>query len=239
MSEELAVESVEPETNLDQDQVSEAESNPESAPQEEKPKEDGFQKRINKVTADKHAEKRRADELQRKIDELENKAANKPSKAPTLEDFDYDEEAYGAANIAHLVDQAVKVQADKAAKQAEDLKFQEAQNTFEERVSSFNKDNFHEVANAIPQLPPGVANALTQAENGPELIYHLGEHLDQADKIANMSTEAAMMEIGRISANLSAPKQTKLSTAPEPIETLNSGGAISSKDDGPSGATYE
>ena len=71
-----------------------------------------------------------------------------------------------------------------------------------------------------------------------EMIYHLGEHLDLADKIAGMSPLQAMGELGRISLNMSAQTDVKLSAAPDPIEPLNSGGSIS-QEEGPHGATYE
>ena len=50
------------------------------------PEEDNVQKRINKITAEKYAAKREADELKRKLQELEStpKAA---AKVPTLEEL--------------------------------------------------------------------------------------------------------------------------------------------------------
>ena len=90
----------------------------------------------------------------------------------------------------------------------------------------------------MPELPAGVADALIQSENGPELIYHLGTHLDQADKLANMSPTQAIMELGKISATMNAAPQKKTSAAPEPIQTLNSGGA-SSEERGTKGASFE
>ena len=70
------------------------------------------------------------------------------------------------------------------------------------------------------------------------MIYHLGENLDLADKVANMSPSNAMMEIGRISVSMNAAKNIKPSTAPDPIEPISSGGSIS-QDRGPKGATFE
>ena len=81
-----------------------------SAPQaEDKPVEnDGFQKRINKVTAEKYAEKRKAEALQRQIDDMKAAAPQQPEvKAPTLEDHNYDEAAFNAASITHQVKQGV------------------------------------------------------------------------------------------------------------------------------------
>jgi hypothetical protein len=211
-----------------------------SAPEqaEEQPKEDGFQKRINKVTADKYAEKRRADEAERKLAELQSKPATPASDEPTLESFDYDEDAYRKALIKHQVAEAVKAQTETSRQEAARQSAEQTQAAFNKRIAALNKADFADVAGAIPELPNGVADALVQSENGAELIYHLGTHLDMADKIANMSPQQAMMELGRISVNMTAHPEVKTSAAPDPITPLNSGGTIS-KERGPSGATFE
>lgn len=245
MSEQDAAQAEESTLDNELDQVQEgeeAEANPESATDDantDKPAEDGFQKRINKVTADKYAEKRRADSLQQKLDDLAAKPAGTPSKAPALEDFDHDEEAFNAANIKHQVKEAVSEA--KADLQTESSKktAQDAQEAFNGRITAFAKEDFDTVSAAIPELPPGVADVLVNAELGPELIYHLGTHLDVADKLAGMTSQAAMMELGRISAGLNAKTEIKPSAAPDPIETLKSGGKLSNIERGPKGATFE
>ena len=67
-----------------------------------------------------------------------------------------------------------------------------------------------------------------QSSNGAEIVYHLGGHLDQADALAGMTTSQALMEIGRMSLSLNKKPEIKLSAAPEPIETLRAGSAITS-----------
>lgn len=228
------------------EQIEDQASNTESAPVEteqnqetDKPT-DNFQTRINKVTADKYAEKRRADELEVELNKLRNKPVEQNLKAPSLEDpeIDYDEDKMRQAQVSHQVQQELARQrATEQTKQTQ-AKANQAQIDFNNRIATFGKEDFEAKANAIPVLPDGVANALMQSDNGPEMIYHLGTHLDQADSLANMSPAQALMEIGRISANMSAPKQIKSSAAPDPIETLSSG-SVNSKERGPSGATYE
>lgn len=210
----------------------------ESAPvAEEAPKEDGFQKRINKVTADKYAEKRRADDLQRKLEEMQA-TPKQASKAPALEDFDHDEEKFNVALIDHKVSQALQVQLAEQDKQASQASAQDEAKAFNDRVVEFGKDDFHDVAAKIPVLDSGLVAELMSSKEGVEMIYHLGEHLDVADKIANMRPFQAMAELSKISANMSAKKDVKTSAAPEPIEPLNSGGTLS-KEGGPDGAIYE
>ena len=173
------------------------------------------QNRFNKITAEKYAEKQRADELQRKLDERQAQPET-ASGAPKLEDFDYDEALYSAASIKHQVAEAVKAERTALQTEANQATAAEAQRAFNDRIT----------AGAVPNLPNGVADALVQSENGAELIYHLGTHLDQADKLANMSPSQAIMELGKISANLTAKPNIKLSAAPEPIAPISSGGAL-------------
>jgi hypothetical protein len=114
----------------------------------------------------------------------------------------------------------------------------QASDSFNQKVNKFGKEDFFEKANSIPDLPPGVADALMQSDMGPELIYHLAGHLDQADSLAAMTPAAAMMELGKIHSNMTATKNIEPSAAPDPIQPLSSGGAMSAEP-GPDGATYE
>jgi len=249
MSEELAAQAeseVIDDPRLDTPEVeTETEAKTSESAPEEKPEthEDGVQKRINKITADKYAEKRRADELQRKLDEMTEQPKPVDLKAaPKLEDFDFDQDAYNTALIDHKVEQrvseAVKAVASTQSDSVIAAEAKEAQKGFNDRIVAMAKTDFDVVANNVPLLPEGVADALVRSENGAELIYHLGNHLDLADKIANMSPQAAMMELGRISVTMSAQPDVKLSAAPDPIEPLNSGGSVSQQR-GPKGAIYE
>ena len=223
---------------VEQPEAIEPESAPEGTEIQTEAKEDGFQKRINKVTADKYTEKRRADKAEQELEELRAKAPIVQGSAPKLEDFDYDQDKYTQALISHQVEQALTTQAATKQEQESQASAQKTQAAFNERIANLGKPDFEDVANAVPQLPNGVADALVQSDNGAELIYHLGTHLDLADKLANMSSTQAIMELGRISANMSAQTEIKPSAAPDPIEPLNSGGSIS-QERGPSGATFE
>jgi len=202
----------------------------------EKPKEDGFQKRIDKITADKYAEKRRADELQLRIDGLEKAKATDALKKPKLDDpeIDYDEDAFEKANRDYEIKQGVQ---DTLAKRQTDLEAEQQKTQSEKVNSDFNqkvtllgKADFDERAKTIPNLPAGVADAIMQSELGAEMVYHLGspENAEQAALMASMSPSMAMMELGKLSVKLSAKPVVKSSAAPDPIETLSSGSALTS-----------
>ena len=229
---------------LDQDSeqstvVEQAESAPvevkeetEAPTEADKPKGDGFQKRIDKVTADKYAEQRRADELQKWKDDILAKQAAEKAVKPKLEDFDYDEEKLEKATRQHEIDQGVQtaLAADRAEAKAQKQQQESEQvlSTFNERVDALGKADFDTKANAIPVLPKGVVDALMQSEQGAEIVYHLGSNLDVAESLANMSPAMAMMEIGKLSTRLSAKPEIKPSAAPEPIVPVKAGSVLTS-----------
>lgn len=213
----------------------------ESAPVEnatnEPTESNGVQDRINKITADKHEERRkreaeakRADDLQDRLDKLE---ANKPTlKEPKLDDFDYDDEAFNAATVKYQVQEQVKGELDSQKVKQEQLnqqaKQQQSLDTFNERATALGKADFADKAALIPDLPAGVADAIMGLDNGAEMVYHLGTNLDAADSLSNMTPMQAMMELGRISTKMSAKPEIKTSAAPDPIEPVSAGSSLSS-----------
>lgn len=222
--------------------TTEAEAQPEeSATSEtsdsgEEHKPNRVQERINKITAEKYAEKRRADELEQRIAELQTQVPQQQAEtgdtAPKLEDFDYDEVAYNKAYIQYEVNKQTQANL----KQQEERKAVEEQNkvfanynqkvaTFKEKAADFDQ----KIGNlGVIQLPQDVLNAIMSSDKGPEIAYYLGDHLDVAEQLATSSPALAFMKLGEISAKLGTVKtETKPSTAPEPIEPVNSGGGIS------------
>ena len=213
-----------------------------SAPQtDDKPVEvDNIQKRINKITAEKHAEKRKAGEEKRKAEELQRKldamqAAQKPveTKAPTLEDFDYDETAFNAASISHQVKQGVanesqRLQQQGIAAQQEAVRQQKAQ-AFDAQVAEVTatKPDYQDVIKNLPEFNGDTLDAIMSSDQGAELAYALGENLELADEIASASPMVAAMKLGELSARLKQKPQIKPSAAPSPIEPVSSGGSLS------------
>ena len=79
--------------------------------------------------------------------------------------------------------------------------------------------------NSIPDLPEGVVDAIKQSPESGELALYIATNPEVADKLAAMNPAVAMMELGRISVKMSIKPEIKLSAAPDPITTLNSGGS--------------
>ena len=193
------------------------------------------QARINKITAEKYAEKRRADENEKALNELKAQQPSQPIQSgqePKLEDFDYDESAHTSA----LIDYRVNLKAEQIQQQQQQAQSQaqarQASDSFNTKVATFAEKatDYEQVVANIPQLPEETLNAVMQSDKGPELAYYLGKHLDIADEIATASPMAAAMKLGQISAQLTATTKTvNTSAAPEPIEPIESGGSLSKK----------
>ena len=227
---------------LDQPEI---ETNPEAQQAESAPADtedenaqDVIQKRINKEVGKTYKEKRRADAAEAELQQLRAEKPVTVSKAPTLEEFDHDEEKFNTASIKHQVAEAVKAERQLLNTEAQQATAAQAGQTYDKLVADFGKEDFHEVAGGIPVLDQSLVQELMRTKEGVEMIYHLGSHLDLASDIAGMSPLQAMGELGRISSTMSTKQDVKLSAAPEPIEPLNSGGSISA-DRGPVGATFE
>jgi hypothetical protein len=191
---------------------------------------EAVQARINKLTAEKFAEKRRAEELEQRLKQLES--AKSPEAKPTLEQFDYDDAAYQEALINWTVTQRVseqqKAQAEQEVISQRNVEQEQRQAMFNQRMEAYRvkAPDYEQVVSQVPDLPQDTLNAILEHEKGPQLAYHLGKHLDIADQITRMNPATAAMKLGELAAKLSAPV-TETSKAPEPIETVSSGGSMS------------
>lgn len=214
----------------------EAESKPveESSPSVEANQDtaqDAIQKRINKITADKYAEKQRADELAKRLAELEGAKAALPSEAPKLEDFDYDDAAHTAAVVQYQVKKELEAQANQQRQQVQQQSQREKAQEFAGKESAYlaKAPDYAEAVANLPQFPPDTLDAIYSLDNSPETAHYLGKHLDVAYEIANAPPHIAAVKLGQIAAGLASATATKVkpSSAPEPINTITGAGGVS------------
>lgn len=196
------------------------------------PAQDAVQKRINKITAEKYEQKRRADDLQARLDAQVAPAQATPTDAPKLEDFDYDDEQFQSASIQYQVNKALASQQDTVVQQHAEQSRQAVVNEFTNKEAEYIGEH-PEYADEITNLPvfqEGTLNAIY--ELGPKVSHYLAKHLDIASEVANASPTMAAVRLGQISMGLTADtKQVKPTTAPEPVATIAGGGTISKSQD--------
>jgi hypothetical protein len=211
---------------------------------------DWFRKRIDEITAKRYAEQRDAEQryqmTARERDQLRQQLEQRqqePEQVKTLEDFGYDEGKYQE----HLFQQA-EARAEKAAlrvrqQESDRVNAERTQRKFKEREVSFEKEtpDYRDVAHFAP-ISDDVGQIIMQAENGPELAYHLGKNKDIALSLSDLPRDVAAFELGRIDAKLSAERATKkaaldaakaakaVTTAPPPAPKLDGSNAQVGKD---------
>lgn len=236
----IAAEMAQPETQTEPEATTEAvesneiEADPAPAQEniDEKSEPDAVTKRINKITADKYGEQRRADGLQAELDAL--KAAQNPVKplgeAPTLEDSGFDEEKHNAALIDYGIEKGKQANAKQQADNQAQVEQQSIQKKFADREAEYSAGipGYAESLANLPKFHNDTLQTILQLDNGPQMAHYLGKNLEVAHQIATLPPMQAAMKLGEIRMNLTNTKPTtKPSAAPAPVVTLTSGSSQS------------
>ena len=214
--------------------------------QKEQHKQDAIQKRFNKLTRQKHdgiAEAdARAETLRQENEQLRADAlAPIDNGEPKPEDFDFDDAQYQSAMVDYKVDQKFNAFQQNQLQNEANNRQKEVNKSYSKKAAEFmlKTPDFDEVVMNLP-ISFEAGEVLKQLENGPEVGYHLGNHLDEADSMAGMNVTQMTMYLTRLSDSVSATVPTKkITEAPPPIDSLNSGAGVQKQTKGPVGATYE
>lgn len=229
----------------------------ESAPPENedaKPgKKPGVHNRISELTREKHDAKREAEYWKEQAmkggkpqQDPEPTKAEAPTGEPTLEQFDFDTGKYMKALYKWEREQE-RVEESKQ-KQIEEA--QKRHQTFKEKEQAFAAahPDYEDVAKAehVP-INQAMAEAIIESDEAPAIAYYLGQNLEEAHAIAQMSPIAAARAIGRIESKLSAktsvqspatPAKT-VTRAPEPVTILSGSPAVNKSYDDMSMDEYD
>lgn len=211
---------------------------------EQRPKKNGFKKRIDKLTSklslkDQEIEHWRNEALKNSRNQDAKPQSAKPIEEgrPKAERFETHEE-YVEALADWKVDQKLK---------AKEIQDREAQvkneqrtrvQTLQTKIKEFSAkhDDFQELVDAV-ETPMSVAVEeffLMDADNAPALMYALAKNPDEYERINKLPPLAAARELGRLEAGLKtqvAPKKTekKKTKAPEPVTPIRGATAGSAK----------
>ena len=90
-----------------------------------------------------------------------------------------------------------------------------------EAVRAKHEDFDEVLSNPALAASRAMVAVIREADDGPELAYWLGKHLDEAERIAGLSPAHAALELGKISAQLAAPFSRAETSAPEPVTTVS------------------
>jgi hypothetical protein len=185
-----------------------------------------FQRRVDKrVARETAALRQEADDLRRRLEELEGKkgAEGETKKAaeenprPKRDAFDSQEKyedallAWGTKDAIAKKEAEDKAKAAKDATEAESKQLETNYQNYREQVEEFKEehDDWDDVVNQDIPMHTAVQLALLEQPNGAEVTYYLGKHTDFTEKLAGMSPLSAVVEIGILSRKLQSETTRK------------------------------
>jgi hypothetical protein len=176
------------------------------------------QKRINKITFEKHEAIRRAEHAEAKLkerDEELRKASTERAKAeilskkPNETDFESEAEYYEALGRWSTRSEMLEIESERTPTTntlpapSQDLP-PEVQAML--KMGSEMYDDFDDAVSKAQTIPQNlVEEAMDTKETAHDIIYYLAKNQDEAVRIAQLSPKAITREIGKIEAGLSAP----------------------------------
>jgi hypothetical protein len=183
------------------------------------PQQSAIDKRIAKYAAAAHAAKRQAEDLTRRLEELEQRAPRPSADAePDPNAFDNDAD-YTRALIRHEARQMVvqeRSQAETSARQREDQSRTEAMfDKGRAKHADFDEVVLEGAANNEWPCTKEMLEAMRESETGSDLAYHLATNPDEARRIAALGPIAQVREITKLEARMGQPAP-RLTKAPEP-----------------------
>ena len=215
-----------------------AEDQDDDADDSETAKRSKVQKRIDEITKARREAERERDFWRLQAQQKAQQQSVPQMHKPTLEQFDYDQEAY----LEALADS--KVQTTLAQSMAQQAEYQQQQSTAQtvnefkmreyEVMSEFPDYQQKVYANDVP-ITDTMASAIRSDENGAKVAYFLATYKDIAYRVANMSPREQFLAIGEISEKISQAqsseglKPSKVSNAPSPVPSVSSRGSVMNK----------
>lgn len=193
------------------------------------------QKKINKQTAEIHRLRGQIEAMQR-INQPDEAQQAIDYNAPRKDNYDTDDE---------YIQATVKYQVQQVEQQRKRI---ESQRRFEESVQTARDkyDDWDEVMAYASSVPYNSAmiESIKEADNSPDVLYHLVKNPNIASKIALMDPLKTAVEIGKLSTQFNKQAQQqpvkqkqKTSKAPPPINPVKPTGEVDNFD--PYNATPE
>jgi hypothetical protein len=233
-----AAPSAEPQ-EVDNGQSEPVEASEEATATEDRKRNPKLEIRFEKITkqreearAEAQREREARESLEAKVRELESRS--QPQKVevaeePRPEQFT-DMYEYAKALTDYKVDQRLSEEKQKEALAKVEAQRQQVINTWAKRVESAKAEmpDFEAmVGSADVVVSNEVRDAIFESDVGPQVLYHLAENPEIAEKLQGMTVTSALRTIGRLEAQFAkAETQTKpvvgKSKAPAPINPIRS-----------------
>ena len=234
-SENVEVEEIEESADLATDSDGEHEEKPEDGEQKQV-NQDAVNEAINKQHRKYQEEKRRADEAERRLAEMQPKPQAPPIvDAPDPFDDDYDTKQ--AAYVESIRQQAVFENNQRLSQQ---LTQNQQEATQREQQASENKEiqtyvdnakamnisieQLEQAGQALGNLAKGVQMGIVKDAQGPLITQYLASNFAEAEALTNMSEYQASSYIEQVVKPKVAALKPKTTNAPNPATKVSGGG---------------
>jgi len=238
-SEPVAVEEAEPEAEDEQSEPKEAEK--EANQEGERKQNPKLEKRFSEITKQREeARKEAQSERQARIELEQRLAALEQQRQPQAVNVDQEPQPsqfsdafeYAKALAEYSTEKALAERDRQVAQAREQEAHQKMIQSWAQKVQEAKAElpDFDDlVAASDVVVNNAVRDAILESDVGPKILYHLAENNDLAKKIAGLSPNAALREIGKLEARFEVKADTKQtnplvkSKAPAPIQPIRGG----------------
>jgi hypothetical protein len=235
-----AVEETEPVAEDDQSEPKEAEK--EANQEGERKQNPKLEKRFSEITKQREEARKEAQtERQARVELEQRLAALEQQRQPQQQSY-VDQEPqpsqfndafeYAKALAEFSTEKALAERDRQVAQQREQEAQQKIIQSWAQKVQEAKAElpDFDDlVASSDVVVNNAVRDAILESDVGPKILYHLAENNDLAKKIASLSPNAALREIGKLEAKFEVNPETKQtapvvrSKAPTPIQPIRGG----------------
>ena len=235
-----AVEETEPEAEETQSEPKEAEK--EANQEGERKQNPKLEKRFSEITKQREEARKEAQtERQARLDLEQRLAAMEQQRQPQQQSYADTEPQpsqfndafeYAKALAEFSTEKALAERDRQVAQQREQEAQQKIIQSWAQKVQEAKAElpDFDDlVASSDVVVNNAVRDAILESDVGPKILYHLAENNDLAKKIASLSPNAALREIGKLEAKFEVNPETKQTTpvvrskAPAPIQPIRGG----------------
>jgi len=210
---------------------------------ESPPKKSGVQKRIDELTRQRYEANQRADQAVQREQELRRQVVNQSQEStkPTLEDYNFDQEAWASAyeqwvQTGQDRNRAEQYQAAQAA-EFQRVESQKQQSITEKAYKAQEKypDFMQKVQDpslpSLRQISPAAYDAVAASDSMGDIAYYMANNPQEVYKLGSLSPVQAIMEIARMESKFtSKPAPTTSSPPPPPSELKGRAEAVTDPD---------
>jgi hypothetical protein len=183
---------------VDQPTVTDQTAEPTDTTQQDKPKNDWVQRRIDQLTREKHEEKRQREALEAQLRTYQQPSEQGKPQTPT--DID-------AAVEARLKQREF----DSACNKVFDAGKTEYAADWDSSLKTFQM-----LGGATPEF----LEAVTSMDNGHKVLHYLGQNPEEAEKLLSLPPLRMALKLASLEGKVSAVKPPPTSKAPDPINPI-------------------